>query len=38
MRDEIDRANRGLRKVASVDVLIRSAGKSLDGLVNHVVP
>ena len=38
MRDEIDRAIRVLRKVASVDVLISPAGKSLDGLVNHVVP
>ena len=38
MRDEIDRAIRGLGNVASVDALIRSAGKSLEGFVNHVVP
>ena len=38
MRDEIDRGIRILRNVASVDALIRSAGKGLEGFVNHVVP
>jgi hypothetical protein len=38
MREEIDRAIRGLSNVASLDVLIGSAGKSLEGFVNHIVP